>query len=438
MIKLKGSNLFEYILNIFTTVYVERTQFFPSTYRFHFLKSYCHPMFSLKPVLVLGLLASSAFLFTNSDEPVSENQSLDTFQLPTKDFSRTKNNGKLTEAQPLPEIYNTVPLENLGLPEISEQIALALKHQLRVLEKTDFKDGQKLGNLKVTYQEMKEVIELLLNREGIQPDDLHHYLEAQQVRGRDKKGSVYFTGYYTPVLKVKKKADAKYKYPIYAFPKDWEGRLPSRSEIDGEGKLKGLGLELAYASNPVDVYVMQLQGSGYVEYLDTGERFLFRYAGDNGRRYRNIQRFLKDRKYLGVADLSFSNIRNYLIEHPEMQDSVLFSDRSYTFFNPQKGVVKGAAEVPLMKMVSIAADPDYFPAGSVLLAAMPVKEGNKVTHHEYTILLPQDVGGAIRGTGHIDVYCGVGIDGKKQSSNLHHYGRLWMLTPKKNSQVAQL
>ena len=30
----------------------------------------------------------------------------------------------------------------------------------------------------------------------------------------------------------------------------------------------------------------------------------------------------------------------------EMQDSILFSDRSYTFFNPEKGLVKGAAEVP--------------------------------------------------------------------------------------------
>lgn len=393
-------------------------------------------MNSFKPVLVLGLLALSAFMFSSSERPETQSPTIDTYQLPTKDFSPSDRKGKLIGAAKLPEVYNPVALEDLGMPEISEEIGLALQHQLRVLEKSDFQDGKSLGNLNITYGEMKDVIELLLQRKGTQPDDLHHYLDAQQVRGRDKKGNVYFTGYYTPVLKVKKNADAKYKYPIYAYPKGWEGKLPSRSEIDGEGKLKGLGLELAYASNAVDVYVMQLQGSGYVEYLDTGERYLFRYAGDNNRRYRNIQRFLKDRKYLGVADLSFSNIREYLIKHPEMQDSVLFSDRSYTFFNPEKGLVKGSAEVPLMKTISIAADPDYFPAGSVLLAAMPVKEGREITHHEYTILLPQDVGGAIRGTGHIDVYCGVGREGKKLSSNLHHYGRMWMLTPKRNNQMA--
>ena len=432
----KPSNLFGNILNIIIPIAVQSLQFFPRTYRAFLPKSYS--MNSFRPVLMLGLLAAFGFLLSSCEKQEPENAALDTFQLPTKDFSPTARNGKLMDAQPLPEVYNPMPLDQLGMPEITEEISLALQHQLRVLEKGGFKDGQSLGNLELTYAEMKEVIELLLERKGSQPDDLHHYLEAQQVRGRDKKGNVFFTGYYTPVLKVRKNPNSIYKYPIYAYPKNWEGHLPSRADIDGEGHLNGLGLELAYAANAVDVYVMQLQGSGYVEYLETGERFLFRYAGDNGRRYRNIQRFLKERKYLGVADLSFSNIRKYLNEHPEMQDSVLFSDRSYTFFTPQKGLVKGAADVPLMKMISIAADPDYFPAGSVLLAAMPVVDNDEVIHHEYTLLLPQDVGGAIRGTGHVDVYCGVGNAGKKRSSVLHQYGRLWMLTPKKNQQVAEV
>jgi membrane-bound lytic murein transglycosylase A len=391
----------------------------------------------VNPVLVLGLLFLAGLFFTSCEKSEPDIQELDTYQLPSKDFSASKRNGKLVDAQPLPELYNQTPLEQLGMPEITEELGLALQHQLRVLEKGNYKDGESLGNLELTYAEMKDVIELLLDRKGSQPDDLHHYLEAHQVRGKDRKGSVYFTGYYPPVLKVRKSPTEKYRYPIYAYPKDWEGPLPSRAEIDGEGHLEGLGLELAYASNALDVYVMQLQGSGYVEYLDTGERYLFRYAGDNGRRYRNIQRFLKERKYLGVADLSFSNIRRYLIQNPEMQDSVLFSDRSYTFFNPEKGLVKGAAEVPLMNMISIAADPDYFPKGSVLLAAMPVVEKGAVTHHEYTILLPQDVGGAIRGTGHVDVYCGVGEAGKNRASYLHQYGRMWLLKPKPDASVAE-
>ena len=89
-----------------------------------------------------------------------------------------------------------------------------------------------------------------------------------------------------------------------------------------------------------------------------------------------------------------------------------------------------------MKEISIAADSRYFPLGSVVLAAMPVFENGRITHHEYKILLPQDVGGAVKGAGHVDVYCGNGELGQARASSLHHYGRLWVLLPKKNEQMA--
>ena len=384
---------------------------------------------------MLVLLVVSAFLFHNFSLGGADSNA-DVLNLPTEDYSPVARNGKLQHAAKLEEVFTRTPWEEMGFPVITEELALSLQHQLHVLEDGNFKDGELSGGIDVTYSDLKEVIELLLQRVNTQPNDLHQYLEGWQTWGDDQKGNVYFTGYFTPALKVKKKKDSKYKYPLYAYPEDWEGAMPSREEIDQQAALEGLGLELAYASNPLDVYTIQLQGSGTVEFVDTGERMLFRYAGENGHRYRNIQRFFKNRDDISISNVSMDGIRRFLAKNPNMTDSVLFFNPSYTFFSPKKGLAKGAADVPLMEDISIAADPRYFPQGSVVLAALPVYQDGKISHHQYRILLPQDVGGAIKGAGHVDVYCGNGELGRKKAASLHHYGRMWVLLPKKNEQMA--
>ena len=394
-------------------------------------------MNNFKPVLVLVILAIAGFSFQNFDNP-DPATTQDLLQLPTEDFSPIKKNGKFVDAKKLEDVFTKDDWFSLGFPEITDELSLALKHHRHVLNKSKFRDNQRVSNLNVTVADFETVIDLLINREGMRPNDLHQYLEAHQVWGEDNMGHVRFTGYYTPVLKAKKAASGKYKHPIYSYPNSWVGRKPSRQQIEAEGHLNGLGLELAYADNPVDISIMQLQGSAYIDFVDTDERRLFRYAGHNGHRYRNIQRFFKNRDDLSIGDVSFAGIKSFLKKNPSLTDSVLHYNPSYTFFESKKGLVKGAAEVPLMKAISIAADPVYFPAGSVILASFPVIEKGRVLHHEYRILLPQDVGGAIKGAGHVDVYCGVGKTGEKMASNLYHYGKMWMLTPKENKQVAEL
>ncbi len=395
------------------------------------------PMKKFKSALMLALLCVSGIFFHNFTLPEPDD-SLACLNLPTEDFSPVKRNGKLEAAEKQSTVFTQMPLEQVGFPVLTDELVIALKQQLRVLDNGGFKDGRLAGDPGFTYEGMKEVIELLISRAGSQPNDLHHYLDAWQSWGDDKKKNVYFTGYYTPTMKVKKNKDKKYRFPLYAFPADWNGALPSREEIDSKKVLEGRGLELAYASDPFDIYVMQLQGSGMVEFVDTKERMLFRYAGENGHRYRNIQHFFKQRDDLSISNVSMTGMRRFIAKHPELRDTVLNFNPSYTFFTPTTGLAKGAGEVPLMEEISIAADPRYFPLGSVVLAAVPVVKDGKVTHHEYKILLPQDVGGAIKGAGHVDVYCGNGDLGRKKAASLHHYGRMWVLLPKKNEQMAML
>ncbi len=387
-----------------------------------------------KALRATAAIGACIFLFNFTDNEIHQAQKC--LELPTEVYASIQRNGKFSDAEKKDKIFTQAGWDDLGFSVITEELKLALQHQLHVLDKSDITDTRKMGNLEVSYEGLREVLELLVQRVGTQPNDLHQYLELWQTWGDDQMGNVHFTGYFTPVLKVKKVKDAKYKYPIYAFPKNWKGKLPTRQQIDNEGVFESKNLALAYASNPLDVYFMQLQGSGTVEFLDTKERSLFRYAGENGHRYRNIQWFFKNRDDLSLSNLTPEGIKRFLMKHPEKMDSVLHYDPSYTFFEPKKGLAKGSANVPLMEEISIAADPRYFPLGSVVLAAMPVFENGRITHHEYKILLPQDVGGAIKGAGHVDVYCGNGALGQTRASNLHHYGRMWVLLPKKYEQVA--
>ncbi|MCB0640079.1 MAG: hypothetical protein KDC44_00495 [Phaeodactylibacter sp.] len=50
-----------------------------------------------------------------------------------------------------------------------------------------------------------------------------------------------------------------------------------------------------------------------------------------------------------------------------------------------------------------------------------------MTHHTFTYLVAQDKGGAVRGPGHLDIYCGVGLPGQTLAMYRHHFGRLWLL-----------
>ena len=138
-----------------------------------------------------------------------------------------------------------------------------------------------------------------------------------------------------------------------------------------------------------------------------------------------------------LLKLLIFNMR-YLADKPKLRDTVLHYNESYTFFAPGGRHVKGAGQVPLLAEHSIAVDKRYFPLGSVLLGSVPVyDEYGEIDHHEFRLLLPQDIGGAIRGPGHIDMYSGVGKDGQFQASRRHHYGRLWLLSPKPDSLIVQ-
>ncbi len=347
-----------------------------------------------------------------------------------------RRNGKIRNAPFFENIFQQTPLDTFDFPFISSQLIAALEKQEKLLELVRQKQSHRIGNLTVTIDQLEETIRILKQWQQTKPLFISQYLEAHQLWGEDRQGNVLFTGYFTPIVQVSKNRSGAFRHPIYDRPIDWEGPLPTRRQIEGERLFDGLGLELAYAQNKVDVYYMQLQGSGFVEYPDGGREF-FAYNGTNRHPYRSIEQYLMAREDLDISTYSIAAIRRFLQNKPLLTDTVLFHNPSYVFFRPQKTQPKGAGLVPLTGDFSIAVDKRYIPLGSVLLAAYPVyNRQTRNIEHAYRIMLAQDVGGAIRGPGHVDVYTGVGAEAQRKASYLKHYGRLWLLLPKPNPAVS--
>lgn len=256
----------------------------------------------------------------------------------------------------------------------------------------------------------------------------HDSLDFFLSRGRDHRGNTYFTGYYTPILKGKRLPDPQFRYPIYGKPKAWEGGLPSRYDIEQKRALQGKNLELAYTDDPLELYYMHLQGSGMVQLLDEEQPRLFAYDGTNRKKYRSIERILYK---AGLRDVSIDGLRNHFSEFPERRDSVLQLNPSYVFFREADEQVIGSGGASLAAFTSVAADPDVYPLGTILLATLPqyTSEGD-LLGHQWRILLVQDKGGAINGQGHLDYYCGLGESARIKASQHHHYGRVWVVLPK--------
>lgn len=327
-------------------------------------------------------------------------------------------------------ILTRVSLDSFDLlPQINQELAEGLNQQLKLL-KFQKRLKENYSGIKITKDQLSETIKILLSSQFSNSFGMQHGLEAHQIWGEDKKGNVKYTGYFTPVLAVREKPNSLYKYPLYQYPKKWKGRLPSRREIERGGVLDSFNLEIAYARSKLDIYFMQVQGSGYIEFPN-GEKKLLAHEGTNKHPYRSIGKYMIQNGFATPEYVSLKSIKSYFRRNPHLVDSILFQNPSYVFFRPVTTQPRGAGHVALTPNYSIAIDRSVLPLGSCLLATVPIiDENRKFSHHEFRILLAQDIGGVIKGEGHIDLYQGIGIEAQWDASNLHHYGSLWLLLPK--------
>lgn len=236
-----------------------------------------------------------------------------------------------------------------------------------------------------------------------------------------------FTGYYEPELRGARAQGGVYQYPLYRMPSDIRVPWLSRREIEENAALAGRGLEIAWIENPVDVFFLQVQGSGRVR-LPDGSMIRVGYAGANGRNYSSVGLELVRRGIFERHQVSADVIRNWVAANPKDGRELLWTNDSYVFFRevnevpPEFGPL-GAMNRSVTTMRTLAVDPAYIPLGAPVWME---KQGQDPLNR---LMVAQDTGSAIKGAQRADVFIGTGAEAGREAGRIKDGGRLIVLMP---------
>lgn len=255
------------------------------------------------------------------------------------------------------------------------------------------------------------------------------------------------TGYFEPLLYGSRTKDEIYKYPVYKTPKDlvtikdkknhpnfkrfrYKAKLEngkyvpydSREEIENSNNFE----IICYVNNPIDLFFMQIQGSGRVQ-LENGETINIGYSNQNGRKYFAIGKHLIEEEYLTREEVSLQSIKEFLENNPSKMQDIMNLNKSYVFFYESKNSATGSLNVPLIAKRNIAVDRNYIPLGMpVFLETFNPKTKEPINK----LVVAADTGGAIKGEIRADYFMGFGKEAKELAGLMKEEGRLHMLIPK--------
>jgi membrane-bound lytic murein transglycosylase A len=258
---------------------------------------------------------------------------------------------------------------------------------------------------------------------------------------RVANGKAFATGYYEPEIQGSRTPQPGYA-PIYAVPPDLvrctradgttgRGRVDqsgscvpyfSRADIDN-GALANLGVEIAWAADPLDLFFAEIQGSARVVFPD-GTSIQIAYADQNGLPYTAIGKVLRDQAILPAGGASMQAIKAWVRANPDQGRALMEQNASYIFFKVLNGPGPvGALNVPLTPQGSVAADPKFVPLGAPVYLAVDRPEA-------YGLWVAQDTGGAIKGSNRFDTFWGSGTDATRIAGGMAANGVAYILLPK--------
>ncbi len=297
------------------------------------------------------------------------------------------------------------------------------------------------GMLKQTNEEMLELLPRLKGAPELLNDKFVWYSMVPRT---------LLTGYYEPYLEASLIPHPDYPYPLYSIPGDlqsldlskfhhrWKGQhlifrqengevLPyfDREAIDFNGALQGRGIEIAWVKDLVDVFILQIQGSGRLVLPDGRVKHVL-YAGKNGLKYVSLGKVLIQRGLLPKEGMSMQKIKAFLDTHPELVQELLTTNPSYVFFRIDDEGPFGSMGAPLTPMASIAVDSKVLPLGSLaLLTTRLPQDGSKSKTPFAKIVMAQDRGGAIKGT-RVDLFCGSGPEAEYLAGHLTSWSHVYL------------
>lgn len=304
-----------------------------------------------------------------------------------------------------------------------------------------------------------------LLEENLSPGELNARIKNEflvyRSSGNDQ-GQVLFTGYYEPTYEGSLEPDEIYTYPVFSTPTDlvqidlslfsdkYKGHkrlmarlnpdtrrvVPyySRREINQISDFTDRAAPVVWLKSRVDRFFLEIQGSGRVT-LEQGGQIRVHYAGSNGNAYRSVGRYLINKKEIAKEKMSMQAIREWLEKNPHRMDEVLHHNESFVFFKTEEGGPFGSINVAVSPLRSIATDQKMFPNGALCFAQTALPDPKSLEPLEQwkesaLFVLNQDTGGAIKGPGRADLFCGNGAYAEFTAGHMNVRGQLYFLVLK--------
>jgi membrane-bound lytic murein transglycosylase A len=368
------------------------------------------------------------------------------FKPETKDYGKPLPPGALALRKIDPKDY---PDFGRGFAN-REGLEQAIRNSLEYLAKPSSQKYFPYGDISHdrAVKSLERFLEVL--RTANSPEALNQAVRSQfdvyQSVGCDDRGTVFFTGYYTPIFDGRKEPDGQFRYPLYSLPpdlvKDEEGQCLGRRRADGgidptyptrreieQGRLLD-GRELAYLKTAFEAYVVTVQGSTKLRLAD-GSLYDLGYAGNNGHNYSPIALLMANAGVIRRDEISLQTLLTYFEKHPEQTYSYCWKNDRYVFFKEAgPGGPRGSLNVPVTRFRSIATDKQVFPRACLayLTSNLPVLSGGQVSQRPYaTFACDQDTGGSIRAAGRSDLYMGAGPDAEAVAGRTGSEGALYYI-----------
>ena len=291
--------------------------------------------------------------------------------------------------------------------------------------------GGQLGEITVSdFRDVCEIAQVVKTMSAKQTQNFfENWFKPFAVETRFGNADGLFTGYYEASLNGSRFKTEKYKYPLYAKPKDLsKDPYLSRKEIEG-GALKNKGLEILYVDDRTDLFFMHIQGSGRVK-LPNGSELRVAYAGRNNQPFTGVSNYMADKGYLERDNLNAATVKEWLKNNPDKADEVMNVNAAYTFFKISDGeYVVGAQGVPLIAEHSLAVDSEIIPYGFPLWVETNLKKKNGSKEKYSHLFVAQDTGSAIKGVVRGDIFFGFGKEAEEKAYYMASPGRYYILLP---------
>ena len=247
------------------------------------------------------------------------------------------------------------------------------------------------------------------------------------------------TGYFEPQIDASRVPRGAMRFALHAPPADLATRKPwyARAQIDtlpaAQAALRGR--EIAYVADPLDVLLLQVQGSGRLRVTEADGRVQtvrVAYAGHNDHPYVSVGRWLIDQGELRAGEASWPAIRDWARRNPQRVPQLLAANPRVVFFREEPLAdanlgPRGSQGVALTPGRSIAVDTAAVPLGTPVwldttepLTATPLRR----------LVLAQDTGSAIVGAVRADYFWGPGERAEQQAGRMKQPLRMWILWPK--------